>query len=88
MELSVNPSCFFLLLISSVLGHRMTLKMRLSVLITTLKRIFAGPRKVLITLMKVLITPRSQRRCIISLNFMSTFDMIMIRERRKMCLLN
>jgi hypothetical protein len=58
--------------------------MRLSVLITHLKRKLVGPRKVLITLKKVLITPKSQRRCIISLNFMSTFDMIMVQARRKM----
>ena len=83
MEFSKSLSVFYSLLISSALEHRRTLKMRLSVLITRLKRILVGPRKVLITLKKVLITPKSQRRCIISLNFMSTFDMIMVQTRRK-----
>jgi len=88
MEFSKSLSVFYSLLISSALEHRRTLKMCLSVLISHLKRILAGPRKVLITLKKVLITPKSQWRCIIFLNFMSTFDMIVVRGRRKMCLLN
>jgi len=56
MEFSESLSVFYSLLISSVLERRRTFKMPFSVLITHLKRILAGPRKVLIIPMKVLIT--------------------------------
>lgn len=89
MEFSESSSVFCSLLISSVLKHRRTLKSRLSVLITHPKRITDrsqksadNPDESTDNAIKAI------RRCIISLNFMSTFDMIIARARRKMYLIN
>jgi len=84
MEFSESPSVFCTLLISSVLKHRRTLKARLSVLITHLKRITDrsqkstdNPEESTDNAIKAI------RRCIISLNFMSTFDMIISRASKE-----
>jgi hypothetical protein len=89
MEFSESISVFYSLLISSVLKHRRTLKARLSVLITHPKRITDrsqksddNPDESTDNAIKAI------RRCIISLNFMSTFGMIIARARRKMYLIN
>jgi len=89
MEFSESPSVFCLLLISSVLKHRRTLKARLSVLITHPKRITDrsqknddNPDESTDNAIKAI------RGCIIYLNFMSIFDMIIARARRKMYLIN
>ncbi len=89
MEFSESLSVFYSLLISSVLEHRRTLKMRFSVLITHPKRITDKSQKsadnpVVSTDNAI----KAIRRCIISLNFMSTFDMIIARARRKRYLIN
>jgi len=89
MEFSESPEVSCPLLISSVLKHRKTLKTRLSVLITHSKRksdrsqkSADNPDESTDNAIKTI------RRCIISLNFMSTFDMIITRARRKMYLTN
>ena len=89
MEFSGSLSVFYSLLISSVLGLRRTLKMRFSVLITHPKRITDrsqknadNPDESTDNAVKAI------RRCIISLNFMPTFDMIAVWARRKMYLVN
>jgi len=89
MEFSESLSVFYSLLISSVLERGRTLKMRFSVLIKHPKRITDRSQK----------NPDNRdestdnaikaiSRCIISLNFMPTFDMIVSRARRKMYLNN
>jgi hypothetical protein len=89
MEFSESTSVFYSLLISSVLKQRRTLKARLSVLITHTKRITDrsqksddNPDESTDNAIKAI------RRCIISLNFMPTFDMILLRAGRKMYLIN
>ena len=89
MEFSESLSVFCSILISSVIEHRRTLKMWFSVLITHPKRITDRSQKSadnpdVSTDNDI----KAIRRCIISLNFMSTFDMIIARARRKMYLIN
>jgi len=89
MEFSESHSVFCSLLISSVLMHRRTLKVPLSALITHPKRITGRSQKNADNHDESTDNAiNTIRRCIISLNFMSTFDMIIARARRKMYLIN
>jgi len=89
MEFSESLSVFYSLLISSVLDRGRTLKMRFSVLITHPKRITDRSQKNANNRDESTDNAiKAIRRCIISLNFMPTFDMIIARARRKMYLIN
>ncbi len=89
MEFSESLSVFYSLLISSVLERRRTLKMPFSVLITHLKKNIGRSQKSADNPDESTDNAKKAiRRCIISLNLLSTFDMIIVRARRKMCLLN
>lgn len=89
MEFSESHSVFCSLLISSVLIHGRTLTSPLSVLITHSKRITDRSQKNADNPDESTDNAiNAIRRCTISLNFMSTFDMIIARARRKMYLIN
>jgi len=89
MEFSGSLSVFYSLLIPSVLNHIRTLKSRLLVLIMHPKRITDRSQKNADNRDESTDNAvKAVRRCIIYLNLMPTFDMIIARARRKMYLNN
>jgi hypothetical protein len=84
MEFSESLSVFYSLLISSVLDRGRTLKSGLSVLITHPKRITYRSQKNSGNRDESTDNAiKAIRRCIISLNFMPTFDMIIARASKE-----